>query len=84
VNAAANNNLKLSFDVPSTAPSTLDSPIIVVNNYTRTTAPTQVLLEDTVLVANRDYFVSLRPNQSQLWITLNKKLAGTNSFSIVN
>jgi hypothetical protein len=84
VNAAANDNLKLSFDVPSTAPSTLDSPIIVVNNYTRTTAPTQVLLEDTVLVANRDYFVSLRPNQSQLWITLNKKLAGKNSFSIVN
>ncbi len=85
VNAAATtNNLTLSFAVPSTAPSTLDSPIIVVNNYTRTTAPTQVLLNGTVLVANSDYFVSLRPDQSQLWITLNKKLAGTNSFSIVN
>ena len=84
VNAAANNNLTLSFAVPSTAPSTLDNPIIVVNNYTRTTAPTQVLFNGTVLVANSDYFVSLRPNQSQLWITLNKKLAGTNSFSIVN
>jgi len=70
--------------VDSTAPSTLDNPIIVVNNYTRTTAPTQVLLKDTVLVANRDYFLSLRPDQSQLWITLNKKLAGTNSFKIVN
>ena len=85
VNAAATtNNLTLSFAVDSTAPSTLDNPIIVVNNYTRTTAPTQVLLNDTVLVANRDYFVSLRPDQSQLWITLNKKLAGTNSFKIVN
>ncbi|MFM7571637.1 MAG: hypothetical protein ACKO4S_00635, partial [Snowella sp.] len=84
VNAAANNNLTLSFAVSSTAPSTLDSPIIVVNNYTRTTAPTQVLFNGTVLVANSDYFVSLRPDQSQLWITLNKKLAGTNSFSIVN
>ena len=84
VNAAANNNLTLSFVVPSTAPSTLDSPIIVVNNYTGTTAPTQVSLNGTVLVANTDYFVSVRSGQSQLWITLNKKLAGTNSFSIVN
>jgi hypothetical protein len=85
VNAAATtNNLTLSFAVPSTAPSTLDSPIIVVNNYTRAVPPTQVSLNGTVLVANTDYFVSLRSDQSQLWITLNKKLAGTNSFSIVN
>lgn len=85
VNAAAiTNNLALSFVVPSSAPSSLDSPIIVVNNYTRTTAPARVLLNGSVLVANRDYFVSLRPNQSQLWITLNKKLTGTNSFNLVN
>lgn len=82
--APTTNNLALSLEVPSNAPSTLNQPILVVNNYTRSAAPAQVVLNGAALVANRDYFVSLRPTQSQLWITLNKKLAGTNSFSLMN
>ena len=82
--APTTNNLALSLAVPSNAPSTLNHPILVVNNYTRSAAPAQVVLNGSALVANRDYFVSLRPTQSQLWITLNKKLAGTNSFSMLN
>jgi hypothetical protein len=81
---AVNNQVNLSFAIASTAPSTLDNPIIVVNNYTRTIPPTQVLLNGTTLIANRDYFTSLRPGQSQLWLTLNRKLAGTNSLNLVN
>jgi hypothetical protein len=70
--------------VSSSAPTTLNSPIIVVRNYTGPANPAQVTLNGVTLTANSDYFSSLRSDKSELWITLNKKLAGTNSFSIVN
>jgi hypothetical protein len=56
----------------------------VVRNYTGPANPAQVTLNGVTLTANSDYFSSLRSDKSELWITLNKKLAGTNSFSIVN
>jgi len=81
---AANNNVLLSFAVPSTAPATLDMPIIVVHSYTKAAVPLKVTLDGATLTADIDYFVSLRPAQSELWITLNRKLAGTHSVQIVN
>jgi hypothetical protein len=81
---AASNKVSLSFVVSSSAPTTLNSPIIVVRNYTGPANPAQVTLNGVTLTANSDYFSSLRSDKSELWITLNKKLAGTNSFSIVN
>jgi len=81
---AANNNAALSFAVSASAPTTLNTPVIVVHSYTKTTAPLKIALDGVVLTANTDYFVSLRPAQSELWVTLNKKLAGTHSVQIVN
>jgi hypothetical protein len=81
---AVSNKVTLSFAVSSSATATLNSPIIVVHNYTGPANPAQVILNGSTLVANRDYFSSLRSDKSELWITLNKKLAGTNSFRIVN
>ncbi|SMF94215.1 hypothetical protein SAMN02949497_1524 [Methylomagnum ishizawai] len=81
---AANNNLALSFAVASTAPSTLNNPILVVHGYTGPATPAQVLLDGVPLVADSDVFISARPASSELWITLNRKLAGTHSFQLVN
>lgn len=79
---AFNNNVDLSFSVPGSAPSTLDTPIIVVHNYIGAASPTQVLLDGAALTANSDYFISLRPSAAELWVTLNRKLAGTHTFQI--
>ena len=81
---ALNDNLTLSFAVSASAPSTLDTPIIVVHNYTGAALPRQILLDGVLLKANVDYFLSLNPGQSQLWVTLNRKLAGTHSFRVVH
>jgi hypothetical protein len=81
---AASNNVALSFAVPNTAPTPLDTPVIVVHNYTLATAPLKIALDGVVLTANTDYFVSLRPAQSELWVTLNRKLAGTHSVQVIN
>lgn len=81
---AANSNVALTFAVPGTAPSTLDAPIIVIHNYTSAALPAQVLLDGVAQTANTGYFASLRPGSSELWITLNKKLAGTHTFRVVH
>jgi hypothetical protein len=81
---AANNNVLLYFGVSNTAPTTLDMPIIVAHNYTLVTPPVQITLDGVALVADTDYFVSVRPAQSELWVTLNKKLAGKHSIQISN
>jgi hypothetical protein len=82
VNAYA-NNVTLSFAVPGTAPSTLDTPIIVIHNYNVTTLPTQVSLDGVTLTSGADYFASLRTSSAELWITLNRKLSGTHTFRVV-
>ncbi len=81
---AANNNVSLSFAVPNTAPTALNTPIIVVHNYTLATAPKAIALDGVALNANIDYFVSVNPAQSALWVTLNRSLTGTHGVQIVN
>ena len=80
---AANNALAVSFAVP-TAATPLDTPIIVVHNYTKAGLPVRISLDGVALVANRDYFASLRADQSELWITLNRKLSGNRLLQVVN
>ncbi len=81
---AVNSNVTLKFVVPSSAPSTLDAPIIVLHNYTARVLPAQVWLDGVALKANRDYFASLRVGSAELWVTLNRKLIGTHNFRIVH
>lgn len=81
---AASNMATLFFAVPATAPTTLDMPVIVVHSYTKATTPLGIVLDGVTLTANTDYFISLRTDQSELWVTLNKKLIGTHSVQIVN
>jgi hypothetical protein len=81
---ALNNNVTLSFAVSASAPSTLDTPIIVVHNYSGVALPKQILLDGTLLKANVDYFVSLRTSKAELWVTLNRKLSGTHQFKVLH
>jgi len=81
---AASNKAALSFAVSAAAPTPLNTPVIVVHGYTKATAPLKIILDGVALTANADYFVSLRAAQSELWLTLNKKLAGTHSVQVVN
>ncbi|MGA2735034.1 MAG: hypothetical protein ABSG35_20850 [Syntrophobacteraceae bacterium] len=82
---ASGNQATLTFKVSNTAPSTLNTPVIVVHNYTAsTTWPTTIKYDGNTLNVNEDYFLSLRPDQSELWITLNKNLAGTHTVQILN
>jgi hypothetical protein len=80
---ALNNNVNLSFAVSNLAPSTLDTPIVVIHNYTAPASSAQVLLDGVTLTANSDYFISTRPSESELWVTLNKKLTGTHNFQVI-
>jgi hypothetical protein len=57
-------------------------PIIVVHNYTGVALPSLVLLDGAALTADSDYYASLRPGAAELWITLNRKLAGTHNLHI--
>ncbi len=63
---AFNNHVDLSFSASGSAPTTLDTPIIVVHNYTGIASSAQVLLDGTRLTANSDYFMSQRPGESEL------------------
>jgi hypothetical protein len=79
----ANGNATLKFVVPPSAPSTLDAPIVVLHNYASAALP-RVYLNNVLLAANSDYFASLRPGVSELWLTLNRKLSGTHTLRIVH
>ena len=79
---ALNNNVDLTFSVPGSAPTTLDMPIIVAHNYAGSASPTEILLDGAALTANSDYFISLRPGAAELWVTLNRKLAGVHTIQI--
>ncbi len=81
---AANSNVTLKFAVPATAPSTLDTPILVIHNYAVATLPRKILLDGVLLKANIDYFASLRTATTELWLTLNKKLTGTHTLSVIH
>ena len=80
---ASNNNVNLTFAVSNLAPTTLNTPIIVIHNYTGSTSSAQILLDGAAQTANSDYFISARPDASELWVTLNKNLSGTHTFQLV-
>jgi hypothetical protein len=69
---AQGNNLDANIAVGS---GTLKKPLIVIGNYTG--ADPEVKYGGVTLTADADYFASLRPDASELWITLNQDLSGT-------
>jgi hypothetical protein len=79
---AAGNALNLSFSVPSTAPAPLDTPVLVVHNHTKALSLVQVTLDGVKLTADKDYFLSARPAQSELWLTLARKLSGAHNLQV--
>jgi hypothetical protein len=81
---AQNNKATLTFNVSGNASATLNFPIMVVHNYTKTTAPTAISYDGKTLKANEGYFVSLRYDQSELWITLFERLKGSHTVEISN
>ena len=55
---------------------TLRHPLIVVRTYTSASYPSTVKLNGAALAIDVDYFPSLRPAASELWITLNRDVSG--------
>jgi hypothetical protein len=77
-NAAANDvigNVSVS--------SALKNPLVVVRNYTAGTYPT-VKVAGSTLTPDVDYFASLRSDQNEIWITLNRTLTGSTSLQITH
>lgn len=81
---AAGNNLTLTMAVSPSAPAPLAEPILVVHGYTSLALPAKVLLDGVLLVSGNDYFASLRPAQSELWLTLNRSLIATHTLRIIH
>jgi hypothetical protein len=79
---AANNALNLNFTVQAAAPAPLDTPVIVVHNHAKAVSLVQVSLDGVSLVAGKDYFLSARPAQSELWLTLARKLSGAHNLQV--
>ena len=79
---ADKNQVALTFAISNSAPSSLDQPILVVHGYTGAGLPAQVILDGAALSANSDYYASLRPGAAELWLTLNRKLAGTHTLQV--
>jgi hypothetical protein len=79
---AAQNQVSLTFSVPGIAPTTLDTPILVVHGYTGAAGAAQVSLDGAPLTAGSDYFASGRPSAGELWLTLNQHLTGTHTLEI--
>jgi len=61
---------------------TLKKPLIIIGNYTG--AEPVVKLGGALLVADADYFASLRPAANELWITLNRDLTGNTNQLLIN
>lgn len=72
--SAAGNALDANIAVG--AGNTLRHPLIVVRNWTAAGLPASVRLGETVLVADADYYASRRAGANELWITLDRDLAG--------
>lgn len=78
--SAAGNALDANISVGA---GTLKKPLIIIRNFTSGAAPSVKLAEAT-LVADSDYYASLRAAASELWITLNRNLTGaTNHLEII-
>ena len=78
--SASSNKLTATI---ATGANTLVNPMIIVQNYTGGAYPSSVKLNNITLTMDADYFPSLRASPAELWITLNKSLAGTNTLQIV-
>ena len=61
---------------------TLKNPMLIIRNYTSGSYPSAIIFGGTTLAADVDYFASLRSDKSELWITLNRQLAGSNALQI--
>ncbi len=72
---ALQNRAEVVVDAPSD--TALENPTFVVHGYVASsgTAP-ELRLDGARLVADRDYFASVRADTHELWITLNGKLRG--------
>jgi len=77
--SASSNQLDANIAVGS---GTLKKPMIIVSNYTG--ADPSVSLGGAALVADVDYFASLRASASELWITLNRDLTGASNHLTIN
>src|SRR5581483_10700574 len=76
--SASGNALDANIAVGS---GTLKNPLFIISNYTG--GDPSVILGGVTLTADADYYASLRPSASELWITLNASLAGaTNRLQI--
>lgn len=53
----------------------LKKPLLILSNWTAASAPT-VRLNGVLLQPDVDFFASLRASNSELWLTLNRDLAG--------
>jgi hypothetical protein len=76
--SASGNTLDANIAVGA---GTLTRPMVIVSSYT--SGDPQVKVGGVTLVADVDYFASLRPGASELWITLNRNFTGaTNHLEI--
>jgi len=79
---AAQNQASLTFNVSGAAPAALAQPMVVVHGYLGAAAQAGVTLDGAPLTADSDYFASTRPAAEELWLTLNRSLAGTHTLQI--
>ena len=70
--SASNNLLDANISVGN---GTLNHPLIIVSGYTGVFPPI-VKFNGTALTSDVDYFASQRTSPNELWITLNRNLAG--------
>ena len=70
---AAGNALDCNLSV---AAGTLSRPLYIVSNWTAASAPSTVRFNGQTLVADRDYYASVRSSDQQLWLTLARDISG--------
>ncbi len=70
--AAAGNALDANVAIGS---GTLENPLLVIHSFDGD-YPSLVRCNGAPLAADVDYYASLRPGEQELWITLNRDLAG--------
>jgi hypothetical protein len=78
--AAAGNALDANVAIGS---GTLENPLLVIHSFDGD-YPSLVRCNGAPLAADVDYYASLRPGEQELWITLNRDLAGpTNRIEVI-
>jgi hypothetical protein len=76
---ASGNSASLAFVVP--AGTSLAQPMLVVHGYDGSVPPT-VLLDGSPIAAGDGFFASGRSDVAELWLTLNRTIAGTATLRI--